>query len=159
MKQILVPILLVLLSASALANDRAIRSMAQANHGFTEKEIRAEIKKGCDGTGNMALCAWYRYHIKDVQLNDTYSELMRRIESPNSKEELRKSQRAWLEFRGSECIFATGGWEGGSFRRVAIAGCWEVMTDAREKDLAGILRCGEQDCIPLKEESTPKPVQ
>lgn len=115
--------------------------MAKGNHGYTEKEIRAEIVKGCDGNGDMALCAWYGYYEKDVALNDTYRELMRRLSSNDIKEALRKSQRAWLEFRDSQCVFSTGDWEGGSFRRVAIAMCWKGMTEEREKEFSEILKC------------------
>jgi uncharacterized protein YecT (DUF1311 family) len=134
-----------------LANDIAIRAMSKGNHGYTEKEIRAEVAKGCDGTGDMALCAWYAYYKKDVSLNSTYRELMRRLVSTDLKEALRKSQRAWLEFRNAQCVFASGDWEGGSFRRVAIAGCWEGMTDVREKEFAEVLKCNADDgpCIEL----------
>jgi uncharacterized protein YecT (DUF1311 family) len=149
--------LLLLTTTYSLGNDRAIRAMAQGQKGYTEKEIREEISKGCDGTGNMALCAWYDYYTKDVALNDTYRTLMRRLVSADLKIALRKSQKAWLEFRDSQCLFATGNWEGGSFRRVAIAMCWREMTDAREKELAEILECKEEPCIQLQDAKAAEP--
>lgn len=150
--------LLLFATTHSLANDKAILAMSKGNHGYTEKEIRAEVAKGCDGTGNMALCAWYGYYKKDVVLNDTYRELMRRLVSTDLKEALRKSQRAWLEFRSAECVFSSGDWEGGSFRTVAIAGCWEVMTAEREKEFSEILKCKADDglCIQLQDSESPR---
>ena len=132
--------------------------MSKGNRGYTEKEIRAEIAKGCDGIGDMALCAWYGYYKKDVALNDTYRELMRRLVSTDVKEALRKSQRAWLEFRDAQCVFSSGDWEGGSFRRVAIAICWEGMTEVREKEFSEILKCNadEGPCFQLQGSEPPR---
>lgn len=149
--------LLLLTTTYSLGNDRAIRAMAQGQKGYTEKEIREEISKGCDGTGDMALCTWYGYYTKDVALNDTYRLLMRRLVSTDLKNALRKSQKAWLEFRDSDCMFSTGDWEGGSFRRVAIAMCWQEMTDRREKELAEILKCKEGTCFELQDTKSAEP--
>lgn len=125
--------------------------MVKSGRGYSEPEIREELAKGCDGTGNIALCAWYDYFKKDLTLNDTYRELMRRLVSADLKASLRKSQRAWLAYRESNCALASGGWEGGSFRSVVTAMCWESMTDRREQELAAHLNCTSEDCIELKE--------
>lgn len=151
MKHIAAFVFLLFVTTQSWANDRAIRAMSKGNHGYTEKEIRAEIAKGCDGTGNMTLCAWYAYYKKDVALNDTYRELMQRLVSKDLKNALLNSQRAWIAFRDSDCVFSTGDWEGGSFRAVAIAGCWELMTEEREKALASILQCKEHPCFELQD--------
>jgi uncharacterized protein YecT (DUF1311 family) len=157
MKLITAFALLLFATTHSWANDRAIHAMSKGNRGYTEKEIRAEITKGCDGTGDMGLCAWYGYYKKDVALNDTYRELMRRLVSADVKEALRKSQRAWLEFRDAQCAFSSGDWEGGSFRRVAIAICWEGMTEAREKEFSEILKCNsdEGSCFQLQGSESP----
>jgi uncharacterized protein YecT (DUF1311 family) len=156
MKPLLVLVLVLLVAPQSWANERAIKAMAKSDRGFTEEEIRAELKKGCDGTGDMPLCAWYSYYTKDVALNDTYRELMRRLVSADMKEALLKSQRAWLTYRETQCAFASGDWEGGSFRRVAIAMCWKGMTEEREKEFAAILKCEEEPCYQLHESKPTK---
>lgn len=133
----------------------------EAGSGYKEQEIRAEIAKGCDGNGDLAICAWYSYYKTDIVLNDKYRELMRRLVSSDLKASLRNSQRAWLEYRRAECTFVSGNWEnGGVGRGVEIAWCWQGMTDTRVKEFVEILTCRDTPtCIELHEPDAPKAVR
>jgi uncharacterized protein YecT (DUF1311 family) len=142
------------------ADDRAIRAMEADSRGYTQKEIRAEIAKGCDGGGNLTVCAWYSYYKKDVVLNDTYRELMRRLVSSELKASLRNSQKAWLDYRRAQCTFSSGNWESGAVgRSVETAWCWEGMADARIKEFVEILTCRDAPCIELRETDPAKAVR
>lgn len=136
-------------SACAAPDDRAIRAMLASHTGWDEPQIRTEIAKGCDGSGDMAICAWYQYFQEDVKLNDAYGELVGRLQERSVKDDLRSAQRAWIEYRDARCRFETSGWEGGSFRTVAIASCWKSMTKARSKELLEVLTCEGPDCLAL----------
>lgn len=142
-------LLFVLCSSSAYAavDELAIHAMLSSqNSGYDEQQIRNEIAKGCDEAGDMALCAWYNYFRADVRLNDSYSKAMRWLEEPAAKDALRDAQRAWIAYREASCRFETVAWDGGSFRRVAIASCWEGMTKQRTKELKAVLTCKGEDC-------------
>lgn len=133
-------------SAYAAVDERAIRAMLSAHTGFSDKEIRSEIAKGCDGASDMRVCAWYKYFQADVRLNDSYRQAMNWLQEPSAKDALRDAQRAWVSYRDASCRFETAAWEGGSFREVATAYCWEGMTRKRTKELLAILTCKGEDC-------------
>jgi len=134
-------------SAYALVDELAIRAMLSSQYsGYEEKQLRNEIKRGCDGNTDMALCAWYNYFRVDVRLNDSYSKAMKWLEEPAAKDALRDTQRAWIDYREAACRFDTVAWDEGSFRQVAIAICWKNMTKQRTKELKAITTCKGEDC-------------
>ena len=147
MRHLILFCVLCVSSAYAAVDERAIRAMLSSpNSGYDEEQIRSEIAKGCDGNGDMAVCAWYKYFQADVRLNDSYSKAMKWLQEPSAREALRDAQRAWISYRDASCRFETSAWEGGSFRSVATALCWESMTRNRTKELANVLTCKGEDC-------------
>ncbi len=137
----------------AAADDQAVSAMAKAT-GFTEQEIREHGETGCDSGVqlHMTICALYHYYEKDVALNAAYQALMRRLQQPSAREELRKAQRAWLAYRDAQCRFDTSAWQGGTLRPMLNANCLGAMTEARTHQLKKTLACKEAGCPQFKDE-------
>jgi len=87
--------------------------------------------------------------VSDVDLNNTYQELIRELKrqhgtAPGRREpdqvlRLREAQRAWLVYRDRECRSRNRGREGTLWAPVR-AYCLSEFTDAREAELQASLR-------------------
>ena len=68
------------------------------------------------------------------QLTSVYARLLSRLDGPG-KANLRRAQRAWIQYRDAQVAFEGSMYEGGSIRPV-IEGNWLVtMTNDRAKEL------------------------
>jgi uncharacterized protein YecT (DUF1311 family) len=100
-------------SASGLAAPKVAH--ASAENGFSMED------SGCGGEGNLAdvQCLGRYLQWLDGELNRAYGEALSKLPTsdPNdgrrSREQLRKSQRAWLKFKSENCTLE-GALEGGS---------------------------------------------
>lgn len=82
----------------------------------------------------MNACAARDYDREDKRLNQTYRDLLTKIESAK-REKLREVQRAWLSYRDLNCDFQSADYEGGSIYSLVQSSCLGEMTKQRTKDL------------------------
>ncbi len=89
----------------------------------------------CDGdTSDMVKCLSDTTAKWDKRLNEAYREALNDKEAPKEqREQLRKAQRLWLQFRDANCEYYALG--EGSISRVNAASCGFDMTKARAKEL------------------------
>jgi uncharacterized protein YecT (DUF1311 family) len=98
----------------------------------TEKQGKKAIGKDpCDGSTavELRICAEEQLKIANNKLNETYQKLKLKIDTLDDKEEnkkskrlLIKSQRAWIEFRDTECAFS------GQIERYGATDMWKLAS-------------------------------
>lgn len=84
-------------------------------------------------TFDMVECIGQEVQRQDARLNKAYKVLMVDL-SPDRKKQLREAQRAWLQFRDTNCGFYYDP-DGGSIARVNAESCVMTMTQQRAKEL------------------------
>jgi uncharacterized protein YecT (DUF1311 family) len=89
----------------------------------------------------MNMCAQRDFEAADGELNKVYGELMKALDYESYKTKLKLAQRAWIQFRDTECTFETAENEGGSIHPMVYAGCETLLTKARTKQLRDYLVC------------------
>lgn len=89
----------------------------------------------CDGgTSDMVRCLAETTGKWDKRLNAAYREALNDKETPKEqREQLRKAQRLWLQFRDANCEYYALG--EGSISRLNAGSCLLDMTKARAKEL------------------------
>jgi uncharacterized protein YecT (DUF1311 family) len=89
----------------------------------------------CDGgTSDMVRCLAETTEKWDKRLNTAYREALNDKEAPKEqREQLRKAQRLWLQFRDANCEYYALG--EGSISRLNAGSCLLDMTKARAKEL------------------------
>ena len=89
----------------------------------------------CDGgTSQLVKCLSDATAKWDKRLNAAYREAINDKDAPREqREQLRKAQRLWLQFRDANCEYYALG--EGSISRVNAASCLFDMTKARAKEL------------------------
>lgn len=80
------------------------------------------------------ICAGIEYQNADKQLNQVYQKLMPKL-SASRKQKLTLAQRAWINFRDTNCEFEMSQFEGGTMAPAAKAGCMAQLTQTRTKQL------------------------
>jgi uncharacterized protein YecT (DUF1311 family) len=112
----------------------------------------AQDKLDCDAastTVDINLCAEIELEEADDLLNATYEKVIARIkkhigdppyDAKAFEEAFRAAQRAWIVFRDAECkTVMPFEWGGGTGTTAAVLGCLTIKTEARTKELAGML--------------------
>ncbi len=89
----------------------------------------------------MNMCAERDFEAADRELNKVYGEVMKALDDESYKAKLKLAQRAWIQFRDTECTFETAENEGGSIHPLVYAGCETRLTKARTKELRDYLVC------------------
>jgi uncharacterized protein YecT (DUF1311 family) len=89
----------------------------------------------CDGsTYQMVECLHKLTEKWDRRLNKAYQEALK--DGPKEqREQLRKAQRLWVQFRDANCMFYALG--EGSIARLDAGECMRGMTETRAKELEG----------------------
>lgn len=89
----------------------------------------------CDGsTQQMVECMADATQKWDKRLNEAYRDAL--TDGPKQqRDQLRKAQRLWLQFRDANCLYY--GLGEGSISRLNSASCLFDMTKARAKELEG----------------------
>lgn len=92
-------------------------------------------------------CLQKAYREADAELNAVWKRVLGSVERADYmsaekradwKDELRKAQRAWVEFKEHDCKGAVGfEWDGGSGAGGAVSSCMLDHTTARTEDLRG----------------------
>jgi uncharacterized protein YecT (DUF1311 family) len=85
-------------------------------------------------TVDMRACLVKELKNLNVQLNLTYKELRKELPS-EGQNELKKAQKAWVQFRETECDFSAFSEQPGSIVPLIINSCYIDMTKERIKQL------------------------
>jgi uncharacterized protein YecT (DUF1311 family) len=105
--------------------------VSQPPAGVTADSIEKEgICKGLDTSVNvdMTECTSRKFAVVDKELNETYKQLMSRLDEP-AKASLRSSQRAWIREKEEKCAAEGKEFEGGSMRPIVEIACEAKMTE------------------------------
>jgi uncharacterized protein YecT (DUF1311 family) len=107
---------------------------------LTTTPVRAQEKEDipdpvCDGgTSDLVKCLAGATAKWDKRLNAAYRDALKDKETPVAqREQLRKAQRLWLQYRDANCDYYA--LSEGSIARVNAASCLFDMTKARAKEL------------------------
>lgn len=87
-------------------------------------------------TFDMVECIGQEVQRQDARLNKAYKVLMVDL-SPERKKQLREAQRAWLQFRDTNCGFYYDP-DGGSSARLSGNDCIMTMTAQRAQELENL---------------------
>ncbi len=83
---------------------------------------------------DMNICADKNYRAADAALNRTWRDTIKGLDT-HTLDLLRKSQRAWIQFRDAECTYQSAENEGGSIYSMVYAGCLARLTKLRTQQL------------------------
>ena len=87
----------------------------------------------CDGgTSDIVECLVKATEPWDKRLNKAYQEALKDAQ-PEQREQLRKAQRLWVQYRDANCHYYALG--EGSISRIAAADCGYRMTRSRAEEL------------------------
>jgi len=93
----------------------------------------AEAEPSCDGsTYQMVECLAKATEPWDKRLNEAYQEALKDAQ-PEQREQLRKAQRLWVQYRDANCLYYALG--GGTIARLDAASCAYEMTRKRAEEL------------------------
>jgi uncharacterized protein YecT (DUF1311 family) len=98
----------------------------------------AQNCKNPDTQMAMNVCAARDYEREDRRLNQTYRDLIAKLEQ-GKREKLREVQRAWLSYRDLNCDFQSDDYQGGTIYSLIQSSCLADMTKQRTKDLKALL--------------------
>lgn len=93
-------------------------------------------------------CAAAEWEVADQLLNQRYKEAMALLREwdadlpdtlKGGAESLREAQRAWITYRDAACAAEGYPMRGGSAEPLLVYGCKARLTEARTKDLEGLL--------------------
>jgi uncharacterized protein YecT (DUF1311 family) len=88
---------------------------------------------------DLNMCAGREYQAADDAMNQVYRGLLAAQQGDTAR--LRAAQRAWIDFRDSECRYQTASSEGGSIHPMEYTGCLTTLTKARTKELRKAMAC------------------
>jgi uncharacterized protein YecT (DUF1311 family) len=108
---------------------------------FAGQAFAADECRDPQDQNTMNICAERDFQAADGELNKAYGELMKTLDDEGFKTKLKLAQRAWIQFRNTECTFETADNEGGSIHPLVYAACETRLTKARTKQLRGYLIC------------------
>lgn len=87
----------------------------------------------------MNRCAGLSYQNADKKLNQVYQQVMPKLEK-SRKQKLITAQKAWINFRDTNCEFEKSSFQGGSMAPLIYAGCLERLTQQRTQQLQNYLK-------------------
>lgn len=89
----------------------------------------------------MTQCAIDAYTREDKLLNQTYKEVMAKLD-PAHRKPLRQAQRDWIKYRDSHCKAEAASVQGGSLYGTVMNSCLAETTQARTKTLKAMGKRG-----------------
>src|SRR5437868_270305 len=107
--------------------------------------------KNAEANSDLVHCTMLDYRAADAAMNKAYeaanavmvaSDVDRNKEFDKRvgyREALLASQRAWLKFRGAECVSEGFSSRGGSMESLLVAACLQEVTEARTKQLEALV--------------------
>jgi uncharacterized protein YecT (DUF1311 family) len=138
MKRLLIILLVACLPMIVVRADDSDATVAK--HSFSQ----------CDAAGGtqseLNACSAEDMQDADRKMNQLYAILIKRL-SKTSMSRLRDSQRAWLKFRDSACLYEVGRQEdSGSIWPLAINTCMLNHTRQRITHLEAYVACTDNGC-------------
>jgi uncharacterized protein YecT (DUF1311 family) len=129
-------------SANAVDDERVIKEMLR-NSSLTREEVIAHYKTGCESglTYPMRICAAFSFFAADLELNDTYKDILKSLDKEH-KARLVRAQRAWIAYRDATCIYESS--RGGSTDGMYNSSCRELLTKDQISRLLQNSPVGEQ---------------
>lgn len=110
--------------------------MASAQGPQLSPQFERCMSKSNGVTFDMLECIGQEVQRQDARLNKAYKTLMVDL-SPDRKKQLREAQRAWLQFRDTNCGFYYDP-DGGSSARLSGNDCIMTMTAQRAQELENL---------------------
>ena len=99
----------------------------------------AQEEKGCDGsTYEMVECQKGKLAVLDKRLNAAYQQALKQAVSEKQREQLRKAQRLWLQYRHENCEYYELG--EGTIARIYGGVCMLDLTRTRAEELEQAVR-------------------
>jgi len=99
----------------------------------------AQEEKSCDGsTYEIVECQKGKLAALDKRLNDAYREALRQAVSDKQREQLRKAQRLWVQYRDANCQYYELG--EGTIARIYGGVCMLDLTRTRAEELEQAVR-------------------
>lgn len=90
---------------------------------------------------DMNICADKDYQTADRKLNDVYRKVMTALGDAGYRAKLKTAEKAWIQYRDTECTFEAAQNEGGSIYPMEYSSCVTRLTGARTKELQTYLDC------------------
>lgn len=116
-----------------------ILSLALLSAMLCAAPVQADDCDNATTQAAMSQCAADAYAREDKLLNQTYKEVMAKLE-PSRQEALKQAQRDWLKFRDSHCKSEAAEVQGGSMYPLMMSSCLAETTTARTEKLKESLR-------------------
>lgn len=116
-------------AAQAAADEEVVQHVLQNSTGVPAEEIRRDYD-ACDGTTvQMKVCGAYRWAVQDIRLKRAYSRVLGQSKGTELEQSLRKAERAWSNYRDSQCAFeGANGAGGGTEEGLYVLSCKEDLT-------------------------------
>ncbi len=87
-------------------------------------------------TSDLVACLSNARTLADARLNAVYNNVLEHLRTrPDDAEQLRKTERLWLQYRDANCAAERDLYGGGTGGPPAFLACVEAMTRARTKEL------------------------
>lgn len=140
---------LLLVAFPCNAIDEAILiDMVAKEAGVSSAHVREQWFDGCSSgiTNRMIECSYFRRIGTDIELAETYKEILAKLETAEAKKRLRGAQSAWIAFREESCAYENLPYEGERTSGVFIAGCRTEFSQVRIEQLKKYLQCRSSDC-------------
>ena len=107
--------------------------------GAAVSAFAAEDEKNCDGsTYEIVQCQVERLAVLDKRLNAAYQRALKEAQSDKQREQLRKAQRLWLQYREANCLYY--GLGEGTIARIYGGVCMLDLTRTRAEELEQAVR-------------------
>ena len=107
---------------------------------FAASAADIDCNKAMD-QNTMNMCADKDYQAADRKLNDIYRKVTTALDDAKLQAKLKTAQRAWIQYRDTECTFEVAENEGGSIYPLVYSGCLTRLTNARTKELQTYFTC------------------
>ena len=89
----------------------------------------------------MNICAERDFEAADAALNAEYGSLVKETALADRLGKLRAAERAWVDYRTTQCAFEGSAVDGGSMQPMVVTGCAKVLTERRTAELKTALTC------------------
>jgi uncharacterized protein YecT (DUF1311 family) len=97
---------------------------------------QGDPEQACDGsTYEIVGCLKGKIAQWDKKLNAAYQQALKDALDAKQREQLRKAQRLWAQFRDADCLYYAMGQ--GTIARIEAGYCMLELTQARAKELEG----------------------
>ncbi len=94
---------------------------------------------------SMTECAYEDFLAATADYSASYKAVSGKLASKQQRDQLRRTQRLWIEYRTAACKFESSSAKGGSVQGMVNWQCAARMTRARTAELAKLASCPEGD--------------